>query len=57
MVLANSDSEDVNLIIKELTILDIKQKLEKLGEKIKTEENNDELLKEFSELSKKLSTL
>ena len=57
MLLANSDSEDVNLIIKELTILDIKQKLEKLGEKIKTEENNDELLKEFSELSKKLSTL
>lgn len=57
MVLANSEKEDVDVIIKELLLLDTKQKLEVLGEKIKTEENNSELLKEFSELSKKLSAL
>ncbi|EKE05674.1 MAG: hypothetical protein ACD_19C00182G0002 [uncultured bacterium] len=56
IILANSDEEDTKNIIKELTILVTKQKLEVLGEKIKT--NDDEsLLKEFSELSKKLSAL
>lgn len=57
MILENSDSEDETLIIKELTIIDIKEKLEELSEKIKNEENNDKYLKEFSDLSKKLSTL
>lgn len=57
MILENSDEENVETIIKELTILDTKQKLEDLGEKIKIEENNSKLLKEFSEISKKLSTL
>jgi len=57
MILENSDEENVETIIKELTILDTKQRLEVLGEKIKIEENNSKLLKEFSEISKKLSTL
>ncbi len=57
MLLSNSDNEDVNLIIKELTVLDIKQKLEELGEQIKTDEDNEKLLTTFSSLSKKLSTL
>ena len=57
MILENSDEESIETIVKELTILDTKQKLEVLGEKIKIEENNSNLLKEFSEISKKLSTL
>lgn len=57
MVLKNSEEEKVETIIKELTILGIKQKLEKLGEEIKIDENNRGLLEEFSLLSKKLSTL
>lgn len=57
MVLENSEEDDIDTIVKELTILDTKQKLESLGEKIKKDENNQDLLKEFSLLSKKLSTL
>ncbi|MFA6074153.1 MAG: toprim domain-containing protein, partial [Candidatus Woesearchaeota archaeon] len=57
MILENSDEEAIETIVKELTILDTKQRLEVLGEKIKIEENNSKLLKEFSEISKKLSTL
>ncbi len=57
MILENPDKEDTKLIIKELLILDTKQKLEDLGERIKTESDDEELLKEFSILSKKLSTL
>ncbi len=57
MILGNSDEEAIETIVKELTILDTKQRLEVLGEKIKIEENNSKLLKEFSEISKKLSTL
>ena len=57
MVLANSDNENVDLIIKELKTLQIKEKLEEIGKRIKKEEGNEDLLKEFSELSKKLSTL
>lgn len=57
MVLENSDEDDIDVVKKELISLDTKQKLEILGEKIKLDENNEELLKEFSILSKKLSTL
>lgn len=57
MVLENSEKEDVDLITKELVLLDTKQKLEILANKIKTDDTNEELLKEFSILSKKLSTL
>lgn len=57
MVLENSEEDAIETIVKELTILDTKQKLEILGEKIKKDENNEELLKEFSILSKKLSSL
>jgi len=57
MVLANSESEDIDKIIFELTKLKLKQDLEDLGEKIKLDENNKELLTEFGEISKKLSTL
>lgn len=57
MVLENSDKENVDLIIKELVLLDTKQKLEDLGSKIKLDDSNEELLQEFSELSNKLSTL
>ncbi|MFZ3301501.1 MAG: DNA primase [Microgenomates group bacterium] len=57
MVLENSEKEDVETIVKELTILDTKQKLEDIAEKIKKDENSQDLLKEFSNLSKKLSAL
>lgn len=57
MVLENSEDESIANIIKELTILNTKQQLEDLAEKIKKDENNNDLLKEFSILSKKLSTL
>jgi DNA primase len=57
MVLENSDEDDIDVVKKELISLDTKQKLETLGEKIKLDESNEELLKEFSILSKKLSTL
>ena len=57
MVLANSEEENLDLIIKELTKLDLKQKHEALGLKIKESEDDEELLKEFDKLSKKLSTL
>ncbi|MEK7472496.1 MAG: DNA primase [Patescibacteria group bacterium] len=57
MILENSDEENVETIIKELIILDTKQKLEKLSEKIKLDEDKQSLLKEFNQLSKKLSTL
>lgn len=55
IVLANSEDEDLQLIIKELKRLDTKQKLEALNIKIKNDENNENLLKEFNELTKKLS--
>ncbi len=57
MVLENSDPEDLETIIKELTTLDLKERLEELGQKIKKSADNEEYLKEFSILSKKLSTL
>lgn len=57
MVLENSEEDAIETIVKELTILDTKQKLEDLGEKIKKDESNQNLLKEFSILSKKLSSL
>lgn len=57
IVLENSETEDIDLIVKELTMLDVKYRLEIIGDKIKNSEDNAELLKEFSELSKKLSTL
>jgi hypothetical protein len=57
MVLENSEDDLIETIVKELTILDTKQKLEDVADKIKEDESNEELLKEFSVLSKKLSTL
>lgn len=57
MVLENSEKDEIETIVKELTILDTRQKLEDLGEKIKKDESNQNLLKEFSILSKKLSSL
>lgn len=57
MVLANSESEEIDKIILELTKLKLKQDLTDLGEKIKLDENNKDLLKEFGEISKNLSTL
>lgn len=57
MILSNSEEEDVANVVKELTILSIKQKLDDLNKKIKLDENNEDLLREFNELSKKLSTL
>lgn len=57
MVLENSEDEPIENIVKELTILDTKQKLEEIADKIKKDENNEELLREFSFLSKKLSAL
>lgn len=57
MVLENSEEESVEKVIKELTIADTKEKLHELGQRIKKDEGNEELLKEFSILSKKLSTL
>ncbi|MEK7168766.1 MAG: DNA primase [Patescibacteria group bacterium] len=57
MVLENSEEDAIDTIVKELTILDTRQKLEDLGEKIKKDENSEVLLKEFSILSKKLSSL
>lgn len=57
MVLCNSESEEIDKIITELTRLKLKQDLEDLGEKIKLDENDKELLEEFSKISKKLSAL
>ena len=57
ILLENSDEDEIEAIKKELVILVIKQKLEEISEKIKTNENNEEYLKEFSVLSKKLSAL
>ena len=57
ILLENSDEDEIESIKKELVILVIKQKLEEISEKIKTNENNEEYLKEFSVLSKKLSAL
>lgn len=57
IVLENSEIDDVDTVLKELKIVSLKQKLEDIAEKIKKDENNEELLKEFSILSKKLSTL
>ena len=57
MVLENSDPENTDLIVRELTKLDLKEQHEDLGRKIRESENDEELLKEFDKLSKKLSTL
>ncbi len=57
MVLENSDNDDIDLIKRELTNLVLKQRLEELGNKIKIDESNENLLKEFANLSKKLSAL
>lgn len=57
MVLENSEVDDIETVLKELRIISLKQKLEEVSEKIKKDENNENLLKEFSLLSKKLSTL
>lgn len=57
IVLANPEEENLSAIIKELGILSIKDKLEQLAEKIKTDENNKSLLEEFNQLTKQLSAL
>lgn len=57
MLLENSDEDDIEVIKKELLSLTIKQKLEELSTQIKDTENNENLLKEFANLSKKLSAL
>ncbi len=57
MVLENSEDDLIETVVKELTVLDTKQRLEVIAEKIKKDENDQDLLKEFSILSKKLSTL
>ncbi len=57
MLLSNSEDDDIELITKELTKLNIKEKLEEIGIKLKTSSDNSELLKEFTLLSKKLSSL
>lgn len=56
MVLENSDDDEIDTIIKELRVVDLKQRLETLGEKIKENDTDEKLIKEFSDLSKKLST-
>ncbi len=57
IVLDNPESEEAETVIRELKMLNLKEKLEDLGRKIKEAEGDDSLLKEFSDLSKKLSTL
>ncbi len=57
MLLENSEEEDIDLIKKELLSLTIKQELEVLSNRIKVDENNENLLKDFAILSKKLSAL
>lgn len=59
VVFANSELEDVERIIKELKVLNIKDRLNFLSLELKKPQNseNDILLKEFSQLTKKLSTL
>lgn len=57
MVLENSEEDDIDLIIKELTPLFLKQKKEEISAKLKNDENNMDLIKEFDILSKKLSSL
>ncbi len=57
MVLENSEEDDINLVTKELSMLDLKKKLEDLSYEIKKNENDENLLKKFSDLSKKLSAL
>lgn len=57
MLLSNFEDDDVDLIIKELTKLNLKENLEEIGNKLKTSSDNSELLKEFTLLSKKLSSL
>ena len=57
IVLENSDFEDIELLIKELTVSNIRHKLEELGVKIRESEDNQSYLEEFNELTKKLSTL
>lgn len=57
MILENSDDDVIETVKKELISLDLKQKLSELSDKIKKNESDEVLLKEFSNLSKKLSTL
>jgi DNA primase len=57
ILLSNSEEDDIEVLIKELKILDTKDKLEDIGKRIKEGGDSEELLKEFSLLSKKLSTL
>lgn len=51
------DTSDVDKTIRELNIVYLKEKLVDLSNKIKTNEDNQEYLKEFRDLTKKLSTL
>ena len=57
IVLENSDLEDIDTLIKELMVLNLRHKLEELGVKIRESEDNQNYLEEFNELTKKLSTL
>lgn len=57
LVLSDLDNEEVDPIIRELKIISLKEEMEDLAEKVKLDESNQELLKKFSILSKKLSTL
>lgn len=57
MVLENSEDDDIDLIIKELTPLFLKQKKEEISNKLKMNEDDTDLIKEFDILSKKLSSL
>jgi DNA primase len=57
MVLENSEEDDVDLIVKELTPLFLKQKKEEISNKLKMNEDDTDLIKEFDILSKKLSSL
>jgi DNA primase len=57
MVLENSEDDDVDLIVKELTPLFLKQKKEEISNKLKMNEDDTDLIKEFDILSKKLSSL
>lgn len=57
ILLENSEKEDVNLLIKELKVLSVKERLEEISNLIKSDETNENLIKEFSDLSKTLSEL
>ncbi|MDP1760345.1 MAG: hypothetical protein Q8L01_02755, partial [Candidatus Woesebacteria bacterium] len=63
IVLENSEDEDMNNIIKELKIANLRHKMEELGAKIRESEVSDDLTKlsklqnTFAETAKKLSAL